>query len=517
MPMNGFRYLFRAMVIVCFLNSAEIAAASSPTPSNACRRHSSQDPSVPECPANGSGVLPDSYPAMAVAVSDQLGGSRWVREFVGAVLEAQPDKPPQFILNVSPATYEDVRKMISDMPNLSEERRRLWLSALSRTQGAAPFNWLQDIGQSFFSGGRPQWRPISSYQRGRGTNASISEILERECGVNMGPGLGRPENSRSGKAGGNIEGGPGGLCLVGNDAFEGNEWAEFSLDVCGGAEPFEAPTSFLEVGHTDEIFSTIRTGPGRCDVAILLASPLAAIMAMRSRPDGVALEAFHASDRDELASSKFLRHYIGLCDALRLSHLQRADSTPGGSTPRRSVASAEPPKSMSLSPLQSNSGAYFDCEDALRRMTNSDLMRIYDTDPNLRAVNMESQRIMHGFRRDLQARLGSDGCPAPRIVDMPTLFQGYAMDRGTDRFEVSGASGIFPNPTNLQQFGDTIMMSDPQNAGLRADIESRIRELNPRVKVRFINTQFAHVQGGNLHCSTNAIRYCRQPSRAVRR
>ncbi len=86
--------------------------------------------------------------------------------------------------------------------------------------------------------------------------------ITRACDIKKGPPLVSDEGKRgtgksfgNGEMGGNIEGLPGGLCLVGD-----NLATSISSEFCGGAQNVvQARVSWLGVGHVDEVMKVIPT------------------------------------------------------------------------------------------------------------------------------------------------------------------------------------------------------------------------------------------------------------------
>lgn len=470
---------------------------------NACDRHKIHDPSVPECPSSPTSVLPESYPAKAVVLSDVQGKSRWVKSFVHSVLEAEPNKPPQFILNVNDSTIFELKKMIKARAK-DKNQERLWLSTLSQAKGPR-WHWQQDSMQSVVdANGRVSVRPngvyrtddriLNSGEEAKAARDSVIRKMREECDIQMGDPYSKPTKYESGQAGGNIEGGPGGLCIVGDSKFSPEEWSNFSKDICGEGSPFKAPTSFLKVGHADEIYSTIRTGPGECDIAIAVASPDAAMAGLKDDANG------RASSDDPKGL-----YYSDLCDAFLKLH---APSSPPAAKPSTVTALFF---EKAFAAVEVGGKIASGCP-GLDQATNGQWLKAIQEDPNLRLVNQEIQERMTHFKDEITKKLANGKCGVPKFVDLPTAFMGSATAHA-GRANVEMAKSIFPNPTNMQQFGNTLIIPDPMNEAIRDDIQRRISKLSPQLKVKFIDTEFAHLRGGNVHCSTNVVRYCRPRSK----
>ncbi len=418
-------------------------------------------------------------------------------------------------MNVRPSTWREVRSAVLQATKDPTQRER-WLAALTTTIGRST-NWQQDFYQSYVdSQGRPQARELAHYRARPSAVTSyrnLSEALQRACGVQSGDPI-FPENPTdyaNGMAGGNIEAGPNGICFLGDDKLTEQQRSSYGRRVCGGGEHVEAPTSWLSVGHTDEMLATVRTGPGECDMAIMLASPKMGLDAMRADPSGPALAALIDSrNGEEMAQKSFV---YDVCRA----YLE--------SVPQPTPAPASP------TPAIKEGGSYFNLfvprvfaqivvsgasqnmpfgAESIRRcrdMTNGQFITALNSHPELMQVNDKIERHMVAFRQRAEAawqRLAPK-CN-PRIVEMPMIVAGRL--EGTDAdSRVRRGESIFPNVANLQQFGRTLIIPDPHNPATRKAIEEKVKALG--LQVDFINTNFAHKAKGNLHCSTNVLRYCR--------
>ncbi len=490
------------LLLTCFpVGAAETAA---------CLSHNPRDPSVPLCPANGSKLLPDSYPAMAVSISDQAD-SKFVVEFVTKVLKAEPDKPPQFIMNVRPHTWRAVRAAVIQQAGDAKQKQR-WLASLTTTAGVVS-NWHQDFYQGYIDeGGRPVTRELAHYRSRKDQGElqadryyrNVSDALQRQCGIKSGdPIFPDSPNYEDGYSGGNIEGGPVGLCVLGDDALD-DEHGKFAKKACGGGDVLKAPTRWLEVGHTDEMMATVRTGPGDCDMAILLASPQDGLEAMRADPNGKALQTLYGSRNGKTAAATgYLRR---ICKAYQ--ERQLTPPSPAGAPAIReegyfSILVPKAYAGIAIVPIEGSEIAAPPCQ----QMTNGDFINVIHSHPELGEVNRLVAREMVEFRKKAEAawQKAAPGC-SPKIVEMPSVVGGRLLGRG-DETKVRGGSTVFPNISNIQQFGKTLLIPDPQHPSTRRMIEERVKALG--LKADFINTNVQHANRGNLHCSTNTIRYCR--------
>jgi hypothetical protein len=495
-----------------------LALYSSSGWANGCRTHNVNDPSVPECPRNGGTLLNEGYPAMAVTVTDDKGGAPWVRSFVMEVLRAQPQNPPQFFITMEPGVLKELQSAIA-AEAVDANTKRLWLSSLSRVEEAR-YHYQQDFFQPMINPatGRPSLREVerlgkpnqgfagfpivdssamgadfSQHYPGSSTNDVfnvLSEGMKKECDIDRGPPIDAPVPFKGGYMGGNLEGGPLGLCLVGTDGMQ-NRYSDFAKQVCGNVKPLAVPTSHLTVGHTDESVATVRTGPGECDFAVLVESPATGLNALLEKPNEAALQ--------DLPADLKLRGKLFPDDICRafFKYLENSGNPPkpAGS---KSISRGEWFGWNMAWAAESNDGL-----EKCSRMTNIDLVNSLKAQPDYQKFTAQVQRSMDSFKERLRAdiRKLNPKC-RPKVIDVPTVYGEWTMGKNP-----TGGRTFHPDMVNLQQFGKRVLIPDPHNATLRAKMEKEIKALG--LEPRFLDTAAAHANYGNLHCSTNAVRYCR--------
>jgi hypothetical protein len=503
---------------------------------NACRLHNPIDPSVPLCPENGSPILNEGYPAMAVTISDSHGGPDFVVDFVKGVLAAQPTRPPQILLTVEPETQAALEQAIRQSAQ-TPAQRDLWLSALSRVRSFESYPWQQDIAQSTIDPrtGRPQFRALTAADSERpaisAQRNAIGQTLQQDCEIATGAPLTHPKfkSTRALNAlfGGNVEGGPNGLCLVGRSKLSETEFAAFSKEVCGTGRVVAVPTQSLDVGHTDELVSTVRTGPGECDSVILLANPQLGIDRLKAQPNDRLLPGLPAEYSRDVGIDPTILYCMGQLQRaensgriLRFPLVDRPPDSPSQRSPGRTWyrrldtilqttrahagLSAEPQNESAPSELdgpRTTAMLYRDCVG----ITNGQFAGLLEADPEQVGFREVMTRQLDAFRGELtQAWTQAAPNCQPRIVETPTLLRGryYKNDQTADY----GAS-VFNNSVNMQQFGSSVLFPKTGNAALDSDMSQRLQSLG--LTPRPINTSVGNSFGGNLHCLTNAIRYCR--------
>ncbi|HEX7674607.1 MAG TPA: protein-arginine deiminase family protein [Bdellovibrio sp.] len=495
-------------VLKIFVSAALLSFALSARARPACEDINVNDPSVPECPTSGSTLLPETYPLMAAVVSDSDGGSEWVRSYVMNVLKAQSKNPPQFILPVSDETYSSVVAAIKKQaPNAATAQK--WLSSLTQVPGDR-YNWQQDYFESFFDKktGKPVVRKVQGYDRDGNSFLNLSTGLQKNCNITTDgilPTPGEGDNGiRPGYYGGNIEA-LGDFCVLGDDHFEGHEWDDYHKQFCGSDKNvIKAPTSFLMVGHADEMFKTVPV-PGKkapCNIAVAVASPRKAVDLMRANPSEKTFDFMGSLKGHDLTDRMRSTSYARACHMIN-GDVQQIDTRDNGA--------------VSLFYSLLNKMAYAGTiiggttdEDALRcaNIKNGDFVRAFEQDSELNQFNKIVQSQMDSFIADVKAKFKERNHCEPQIIELPYLFQGSVVkENGKVTIEEGTGLSIFPNPSNGEVVGSTMILPDPANSTFRKYISSEYQKLG--LKTSYVDTQFAHSLYGNLHCSSHALRYCR--------
>ncbi|WP_374080325.1 protein-arginine deiminase family protein [Bdellovibrio bacteriovorus] len=534
---------------------------------NACSQHNPMDADVPVCPTSGSTLLSENYPIMAATVSDNQGGSAWVKSYVTKVIKAQPGKPPQFFLHVKPETYEELvaelRKQ-APSPQVADQ----WIKGLTRVEGQNRWNWQQDYFDNFFNPktGQPVLREVQGYGRHGDSYTSMISSTSKECNIHAGPLL-ENNNYKSGHSGGNIEA-VNGLCLLGADHFKGDEWFSYAKSTCTNMDAaVKTPSDFLKVGHTDEMFKTLKDPSQKppCDFSLAFASPKKGLELLKANPNGRAFDFSNVSGED-IVSRMRQGGYREMCAAYMENKRSQNPSSPGSpikSRPGKGVsqllweitlakawagvtvitpeskleklfkeldaASATQPKSMEEQRQQREKIAEIrnkitaemrksgyvksnsKMDDTLEcyNMTNKDLAKIIESDQEMKDFNEAVEKSIQEFKKDLLAKLKAKypQC-SPKTIDIPDIYTGM-MDYGQQpaKYAVGSGLSLFPNPTNGEIVGDTYIMPEPVNPAFKSEIDKQVKGLG--LKTDYIDTHFAHAKQGNLHCSSHAIRYCR--------
>lgn len=462
---------------------------------------------VPTCPEIG--LLSEQYPIGAVTVSDAQGGAQWVNDYVSNVFKSQPKDPPLAYLSVTDDTYEKVvAKIRAEAPKGEAEK---WIGQLRRTD-MARYNWQQDFFDSFHDPktGQPQLRYVKGYFAHQESEFSkMATQMTQDCGFTVGNALENGEPYRDGMAGGNLEA-VGDFCIVGKDNLQGG-YDKYTKSVCDGKNVVTAPTEFMKVGHTDEIYKTIPL-PGKappCNFAIALASPKKGLELLRSKGGD---KAFNRKSANQNNVS-----FTSLCKKFQRLQNERKNSPEQPGKPKKGQSRLWHPL---LRPLWIAIGAQKgvagisvdgvpvtapptsaqmkSCDD----MTNADMADLFKSNSELAELNDEVQRKIDAFRDDLKAKIAAKypGCNPP-VIEVPQIFN------GAGKFEDAQALSVFPNPTNGEIVNGKYLMPDTNNTLFKKEVMDQMKKLG--IETTPIKTDFAHKLEGNLHCSSHAIRYCK--------
>ncbi len=488
-------------------------------------------------------MLPETYPAAAVVLSDDiLGGDAQLGQRLGinpqqvigdkalTILRASGRHTPVLFLNMDASSVRVIEERIRrEAPDRATQAR--WLAALRRT-GAQSYNWQQDILQPFFDPqtGRPVIRGADRYvNHSFNADATLAAIREAaaQCGVTTGPTMRREGQLENGHGGGNIEALPGGNCVLGTNHLTTGQWSQYSTEVCGGQRPLQLDTSFLTVGHTDEIVSIVPSNQSRCGFAVMVASPRLGLQLLeRNRQQPMFNWQQDVSPEHRQGRIQMYDAWRDLCRRWQETRTERRERSPGGTRGTRtqgfrwlwplreaqadlaSIPSDEDSPTSSPNERTPQARPVLNCED----MTNADLLAAMDMpsrdgDSSLRDYNMAIQGIMDRNVEAIRARLRetNNGCDVP-IIEVPNLFHGRMQGSGAQA-RPANALGIFSNPTNGLNINGRFIFPDPGNESFRRELDTRLR--GHGVATEHIDMTYAHLVQGNLHCSSNVLRYCR--------
>lgn len=504
---------------------------------------------IPTCPTNG--LVPETFPLGAIVVSDKGYNGRdsgFTADLVEKVLMASSDNNPLFILPVSNQTIIKIKSKINRMP-VSEDLKKKFKNSIIQvpTNG---YTWQQDYMQPFINPatGKVLLREVQDYARHKNSLDKIIQTVQ-SCGIQRGtslstskekavfkkdweylPGV-RISNKKEveylpgGYGGGNIETLPAEICLLGDDNFgSAQKWETYANQIClpGDENRIKVPTSWLRVGHTDEIMKVIRNKNVKepCNFSVVLASPQKAIELLKQSPNDKFLDfSTGRGDYPLVLSAKRSVEYQGLlnlCGDVLIDRFRRqfqeSNFKPNGGVSKifnllflfkleakagAKVASMSPPFKVDLE----------DCS----KITNEDVYRVLTKTKRLQIFNKMIQEKMDALKSEITQKMKKKlPMCEPDFIDAPDLFfGGMPVEKSKNQYELPKGMGasILPNPTNSITVNDTVISPDPSNGEFKKYLKEQYEKRG--LKADFLDTfEYAHMGLGNLHCATNTIHIC---------
>ena len=517
---------------------------------------------LPLCPTSRqASILSETFPTGAVVVSSRSSfpplfstdtvAQQFTTSFVEQVVRSAQDEDTQMplilLMGVSESTQSQIRDRINSL-DISPRAKSQALSAL-RPISTPSFTWQQDYWEAFARpNGQIEFRQVSNYPNNRIIDdPRIGDIFHSDddlqgCGFQLGRPLPTASPVKEGYFGGNIEGLPGGFCLLGDDHLSDRDWDNYADAFCG-SDPknrIKVPTNWLQVGHTDEVMKVFKNNnpkPGQCDFSIAISSPRQATRILSQN-----LQAPFTS-----LKSKDHNMVWKLCeDVLKARAIegQQRQNRPS-STRGSGISYLIPRLLMSYSYAQSSTGRPVNlnalpsvlrrqrmCRNNEFKVTHGDVLKLLQGDHPLARYNEKVQEEMDQFQNLLTQKIASRLKCVPDFMPSPDLFSAYVPDLVEKRdennvmhFSLPKKSGfsILPNSTNAVSVGKSVILSEP--GGNEAFIEYMKKEYEKRgIKARFVDTSlYAHRGWGNLHCATHTVHICRprsasqRPQRAIPR
>ena len=334
--------------------------------------------------------------------------------------------------------------------------------------------------------------------------------------------------------GGNVEGAPGGFCLIGDNLSK-----NLASSFCGKEDNIiQLQTSWLSVGHVDEIFkilpSKFQDGrPKECQFTLMAASPTKAFELMQS-PKGKNIAYNSISNNltkdEELefrkARSGESRYNFG--SSLICNFIQNAiiDGSYNPNTDsNRFRQNSKSIKSVFIdlifkkafaaaSPIENSTIPQFKCEDHIDKIPNDIIYQGIAKDKNLFNLNIQIQNSIDSDKRLIKSKILSRLPQCEKYfdeLDVPNLFYGSApieLD-GKMYLPIGGdADSFLPNPTNSVLMNRTILLSESGNSVFDSFVESELEKRQLKTE-RIDSWDYAHVGNGNIHCSSHSIPFCK--------
>lgn len=492
-----------------------------------------------ECPTSGSTLLDDTYPVASYVISISPYYSTRVskkvpEEFILKMLKSYgfSQNAPNIVVPAHPRDFEELR--LSLEKRIAESKGKIPASVLDKIVPVASdsFTWQQDYFESFFDQqtGRPVIRRLDKYSNNDAVK-SANDLAGglQGCGVNQGEPilsdhelfLSEGKSFGSGEMGGNIEGLPGGLCLVGD-----NLSPEVSKQFCGDEKNVvQIDVSWLSVGHVDEVVKVMPTNipgiPKECNFTLAFASPKKAIELL-SNPKSANHPLFSGDFLSDGATNEQLDEFrtsrstnaVGrqFCKILnKYAVPSRSNSLPGRekkSSP--AIKAYQFFRNTLIQTAYAGIGVNNDCK--VETLTNGEFHKAMQEE-EFKNYNDLVQKAMDESRQKITEKI-LERLPQCKkhlsVMEVPNLFYGMMAEdeNGKKTLPKPGNGGSFmPNPTNSVVGKNEIIFSDPQNPLFRNFLTEELKKKN--IGASFIDTwDYSHLGDGNLHCASHSIPYC---------
>lgn len=516
---------------------------------------------APLCPTSGSTLLDETYPAQAFVISNDpiiksLQSANFTSSYINSIAKSYDyENIPQIFVPVT--TEDDFNKIVSkaklmlEASHIKKNKIEKILAQITHIPSQS-YTWQQDYFEAVvdLKTGHPVLREFESYTKYRPETLGVLEKIQKlgnECQITKGKvflsrhvndtGQTKDSSFRNGEMGGNVEGAPGGFCLTGD-----NQAKKFATQYCGNeANIIQLQTSWLAVGHVDEIFKIIPSEfndgrPVKCNFSLMAASPKKALELMNeSTTRAHSFYSFsHKLSDEELNQMKKSRSQVSygspgikiICDYIKKAitdgsfvlpkKLQKNDSKNNRSVFLNFImnkASAEP------SGQEGKEGMSFKCEDYIDQIPNENIRAALEKDADLIHLNTAIQESIDKDKELIKSKiiLRLPECAKYfDILDVPNLFYGAKAIEENGKFTLpkdniaSGAvSSFLPNPTNSVLMNKTILLPETGNPAFDSYVSKEI--VKRKIKTETIDTwDYAHAGQGNAHCSSHSILNCRK-------
>lgn len=504
------------------------------------------------CPISGVTLLDETYPTQAFVISNKASinsaeSSLMTQKFINKVIKSYDyQNIPQIILPIN--SLAEFNKFVRDTKSylieqkVSEEKINKIISQFTFSE-MPNFTWQQDWFEAFvnLSTGTPELRQIERYKESELKVSKLSEA-SKSCGISPGEILksDRPINKvdprttdqsiEGAEMGGNIEGAPGGFCLLGD-----NQGKQFKKNVCRGeGNIITIKTSWLNVGHVDEILKVIPTNfhdgrPLECEFSVMGASPIKGIELLKQA--ATSQEKFMSIDQlDENINEKEVRKNRSNMDIPAInkicSYVEKAINNRGNDMQKIPAIRGVFLKlifntaKVNAGQLESIVDKQKICADNIDKISNLEmyqaLIEVKNTyDLNI-AIDESIKTDMANIKIQILNRLPQ--CAAFYTqIEAPDVFFGSQLieNPSTRKLELPSpgtVNSMLPNPTNGVLMNKTLLFSDSGNSTFNRYMSEQMKAI--KMKADFITTwDYAHVGNGNIHCSSHSITHCKPNSK----
>ncbi len=511
------------------------------------------DQSIPLCPTSGSTLLDDTYPVQSYVISDSgiIKDSKtsaavpldFISNIVDSYSENNYDRLPQMIFSTkNESDYMALKNQLSEKlksKNIPESTITKILGQVT-FRSAKSYTWQQDYFESFFNPitGKPVLRKVAGYDKKMHVNTGKLEDLTaagQACGISTGEPLEEDPNSESisGEMGGNIDGAPGGFCLVGD-----NQGNDYTKSFCKSDDNIiQLNVSWLSVGHVDELFKIIPTNindgrPKECQFSLMAASPNKALELMKSPKYGK--ENIFSSD-DKVATENldnyFLRKPSPKTEEMFCKTLKDIKEI------KRSAPAAKPAESIRSVFMRTFSFLFPEtlaedklvvketpdsCELGVKNTSNYDYANGLSNNKDFMTLNNTIQDSIDSDKAKIKENILSrlPQCKAyydKSVLDVPNIFMSSG-GRPTEenpqtgkqelRKELGIVDSVYPNPSNSVVMNKTILFPDPENKAFSGYLSDEMKKRGMTYK-SITTWDYAHLGDGNIHCSSHSLNHCR--------
>ncbi|MBP9680775.1 MAG: hypothetical protein KBD76_05185 [Bacteriovorax sp.] len=513
---------------------------------------------APLCPNSGTTLLDDTYPTQAFVISSNTlknspQSAKVTSQYIGKIAKSYSyEKLPQVLVTVqTKSEFDQIIKELKDVfekAGLKPDQIDSILKQVTHVE-APSYTWQQDYFESFIDlkTGAPVLREFESYlsEKAPQLSSNVQKMENAAIGCQLKKGIKFPslltdnsvanfppgESFGSGEMGGNTEGAPGGLCLKGDN--QSNVLAE---DYCGNKENvITLQTSWLNVGHVDEIFKIIPSQfsdgrPKECQFSLMAASPKKALELMESGvnksnaflslPSKLTPEELELSKKNPRSWSRY--RTFGTRDICKAIFAGLRD---GSYVPlKKNLYKNKLNKSVFLDFFMSKAYARaeiegdlpedFKCDDYIDEIPNEFMSDLMKRDETLKKLNQAIQESIDKDKQKIKQKILSrlpQCLPYFDILDVPDLFYGSAPIEKNGQLELPRPSDInsfLPNPTNSVVMNRSLLVSESGNNVFDYYLEEQLKKR--KITMEKIDTwDYAHRGYGNIHCSSHSIPYCK--------
>lgn len=370
--------------------------------------------------------------------------------------------------------------------------------------------WMQDSFQFATVNGKPAIYQLEHFrEQGSDFENRLACELAKKCDIPyyIPPDMVDPTNKdlNSLNSGGNLEILPGGTFYTGiikTDGFDRNlpggekvpfrtkfqEIQKKSLETSGN-KVLELDTSFLSVGHVDEIINIVKTNkPSPCDYAVLLASPKKAFDLMEESANKITKK------------STFIRLQDFIFPVAHAQLVPLVLPTENKCTRNSYYNLSDRGRNQIMNSKEVDTIYNDYCIDGepIESYVTSNEFQILKRENLLQSEPANIAKIMEENKKALIEELkSSTQCESPQVIEIPVFFRNglsYTPDlvNGVVETPPGSPSNVYLPRTYFKPFDDYV----------RGELSKF------GVDTNFVHDMGYHLQQGEVHCGTNTARIC---------